>query len=166
MKASIISVVLFLFIFNLNLSMANQIPPQNNFGQYYIQDYASLKEDASKKDTLNVISNEEKKDQESKVKVKKIVKKVITAYSSSPDETDSTPFITASNTYVRDGIVASNSLRFGTKIMIPEIFGPKVFIVEDRLHPKYGNRIDIWMPSKNLALQFGKRVAEVHIIED
>ena len=35
----------------------------------------------------------------------------ITAYSSTPDQTDSTPFITAYNTFVRDGIVAANFLK-------------------------------------------------------
>lgn len=38
----------------------------------------------------------------------------ITAYASVPDETDSTPFITADGSHVADGIVASNILPFGT----------------------------------------------------
>src|SRR3990167_1248447 len=38
----------------------------------------------------------------------------ITAYSSTPEETDSTPFITASGTHVRDGVVAANFLPLGT----------------------------------------------------
>ena len=37
----------------------------------------------------------------------------LTAYSSSVDETDDTPFITASGKHVRDGIVATNFLPFG-----------------------------------------------------
>ncbi|MDP3003980.1 MAG: hypothetical protein Q8N43_00505, partial [Candidatus Azambacteria bacterium] len=40
----------------------------------------------------------------------KTMKVVLTAYSSTPDQTDDTPFITASNTRVRDGIVAANFL--------------------------------------------------------
>ena len=36
---------------------------------------------------------------------------VITGYSSTPDQTDSTPFITASGTYVEDGIVAEAEVK-------------------------------------------------------
>ena len=67
-----------------------------------------------------------------------------TAYSSTVDQTDDSPFITASNTYVRDGIVAANFLPFKTKIMIPELFGNKVFTVEDRMHRRFSDRVDIW----------------------
>ncbi len=88
----------------------------------------------------------------------------VTAYSSSEDETDSTPFITASGTRVRDGVVASNFFGFGTKVRIPRLFGDKVFVIEDRMHERYQDRIDIWMPSKWHALRFGKQIAEVEIV--
>ena len=45
---------------------------------------------------------------------------IITAYSSTPCQTDDTPYITAAGTSVRDGIVANNYLSFGTKIRIPD----------------------------------------------
>ncbi len=94
------------------------------------------------------------------------VKKVyVTAYSSSPEETDDTPFITASGKEVRDGIVASNFLTMGTKVRIPAIFGNKVFVVEDRMHPRMTNVVDVWMPSKNEAKQFGRVYAEIEILE-
>ena len=64
---------------------------------------------------------------------------VVTAYSSSVWETDDTPYITAAGTWVRDGIIANNYLSFGTKIRIPQLFGDKVFIVEDRMHWTKGN---------------------------
>jgi 3D (Asp-Asp-Asp) domain-containing protein len=89
----------------------------------------------------------------------------ITAYSSSPDETDEDPFITASNTITRDGIVATNILPFGTKIKIPSLFGNKIFTVEDRMHERKTNFIDIWMESKEKALRFGIHYAEVLILE-
>jgi 3D (Asp-Asp-Asp) domain-containing protein len=79
----------------------------------------------------------------------------ITGYSSSYDETDEDPWITAYNTLARDGIVASNILPFGTKIKIPSLFGDKIFIVEDRMNPRYGEHIDVWFPTKWQALQFG-----------
>lgn len=90
---------------------------------------------------------------------------VITGYSSTSDQTDDSPFITASNTKVRDGIVASNFLAFGTKVQIPEIYGDKVFTVEDRMAKKHSDKIDIWFPERYLARQFGVKTAEVLILE-
>jgi 3D (Asp-Asp-Asp) domain-containing protein len=88
----------------------------------------------------------------------------ITAYTSVPEETDDTPFITANGTYVHDGIVATNLLPFGTEVMIPSLFGSKVFIVEDRMAPNFKKTIDIWMPSVGKAIYFGVRTAKVVII--
>lgn len=89
----------------------------------------------------------------------------VSAYSSTPEETDDSPFITALGTTVRDGIVATNFLPFGTKIRIPSIFGDKVFVVEDRMSTRFNNHLDIWMPSKSLALQFGRTNASIEIID-
>ncbi len=87
----------------------------------------------------------------------------LTAYSSSVDETDDTPFITASGNYVRNGVAAANFLPFGTKFRIPEVFGDRVFVIEDRMNRTYNYRIDIWFPSKEEAIRFGYKVAEVEI---
>lgn len=89
----------------------------------------------------------------------------VTAYSSSEDETDSTPHVTASGTRTKDGVIASNIFSLGTRVMIPEIFGDKVFVVEDRMHNRFTDRIDVWMPSKWQALNFGKRQTEVEIVQ-
>jgi 3D (Asp-Asp-Asp) domain-containing protein len=89
----------------------------------------------------------------------------LTAYSSSEDETDNTPFITASGKHTREGIVAANFLPFGTRIQIPALFGDKIFIVEDRMHPRKTNSVDIWMSSKKKALRFGIREAEIVVLE-
>ena len=81
---------------------------------------------------------------------------IVTAYSSTPWETDDSPEITASGSRVREGIVANNFLPLGTKIKIPELFGDRVFVVEDRMHWKKGNyHIDIWLPSYQDAKNFG-----------
>lgn len=88
----------------------------------------------------------------------------ITAYSSTPEETDDTPFITAANTNVRDGIVATNMFPFGTKIKIPKLFGDKIFIVEDKMHRRKKNFIDIWMPSKEQAKEFGIIFTDVIVL--
>ncbi len=88
----------------------------------------------------------------------------LTAYSSSPDETDYNPFFTANGTPVHDGVVASNFLPFGTKIMIPALFGDKIFTVEDRMAKRFAHTIDIWMTSKARALFFGVNYANVIVI--
>jgi len=100
-------------------------------------------------------------------KAAKTIKVVITAYSSTEDQTDDTPFITASNKYVKDGIIANNMLPFGTKIRIPKLYGDKVFTVEDRMNRKKSDyHIDIWMPSKTLAVNFGVKTTDIEVLED
>lgn len=104
---------------------------------------------------------------EANYQIKSLIKATITGYSSSHDETDSDPWITAYNTIARDGIAASNILPYGTKIRIPKIFGDKVFIIEDRMNSRFdGNNIDIWFPTKEKAKEFGiYRDALVEILE-
>lgn len=79
----------------------------------------------------------------------------LTAYSSTPEECDDSPFITADGSHVRDGIVAANFLKFGTRIRIPELFGDKVFEVHDRMNARFSNRIDIWMEKVEDNRKFG-----------
>lgn len=86
----------------------------------------------------------------------------ITAYSSTPDQTDSSPFITASNQHVRDGIIASNFLPFHTRVKFPDLFGDKEFIVEDRM--KSNVKVDIWMPDRQSALKFGVKYSKMVIL--
>ena len=95
----------------------------------------------------------------------KTIEVVVTAYSSTPDQTDSTPFITASGKSVADGIVANNMLPFGTKIKIPELYGNQVFTVEDRMNKDKSNyHIDIWMADKTSAIDFGKKITQIEIL--
>lgn len=88
----------------------------------------------------------------------------VTAYSSTPEETDSTPFITASGAKVQDGFVAANFLPFGTKIKIPEFFDDKVFTVKDRMHKRKTQSVDIWMPTKERAKQFGRHKTNIVVV--
>ncbi len=88
----------------------------------------------------------------------------ITAYSSTPDQTDETPFITASGKTVHDGIVAANFLPFGTKVQIPKIFGEKIFVVEDRMSRRFDERMDIWFPDRDTAIEFGIKQTEVVVL--
>jgi len=89
----------------------------------------------------------------------------VTAYSSTPDQTDSTPFITANGTYVYDGLVACNFLPFGTKVKFPGYSGDKIFMVEDRMAKKNSHKVDIWMPTRQAALQFGVQQLVMEILE-
>ena len=96
----------------------------------------------------------------------KKIKVVITAYSSTLWETDNTPFITASGSEVKEGIVANNLLPFGTEIRIPELYGDKVFVVEDRMNWKKGYyHIDIWFPEYQQAKDFGATITYIEILE-
>ena len=88
----------------------------------------------------------------------------ITAYSSTPEETDDTPFITASGAHVRPGVAAANFLPLGTAIRIPELFGDQVFIIEDRMHKRFNYKVDIWFPEKSQAKKFGIQLATIEVL--
>lgn len=88
----------------------------------------------------------------------------VSAYSSTPDQTDDSPFITAKGTYVRDGIVAANFLPFGTRIKIPSVYGDKIFVVEDRMNKRYQRNVDIWMVDRQSAKNFGRKELLIEIV--
>ncbi len=98
-----------------------------------------------------------------KEKPRRVVYITVTAYSSTQDQTDDTPFITARGTQVRDGIIAANFLRFGTRVRFPNMFGEKEFTVEDRMHPRFSERADIWMETREEAKQFGIRRLKMEV---
>lgn len=87
----------------------------------------------------------------------------VTAYSSEVWQTDSTPFITAWGTKVRDGIVAANFLPMGTRVRIPELFGDKIFVVEDRMNPRYYYHMDVWMGDTGQARNFGRKYVKIEV---
>jgi len=94
------------------------------------------------------------------------IRVIATAYSSTVWQTDDTPFITASNTWVRKGIIANNFFPFGTRVRIPEFYGDKIFVVEDRMHWRKSNyHIDIWFPSLQQAKNFGIKKTYIEILE-
>ena len=87
----------------------------------------------------------------------------VSAYTSSIDETDDTPFITASGTETRHGVLACPArLKFGTQI---EIEG-RIYFCEDRMAERYANQevYDVWMPSKELAREWGRRNLKIKIL--
>lgn len=89
----------------------------------------------------------------------------LTAYNSEVGQTDDTPFITASGDRVEYGVIAANWLPFGTKVVIPELFGDDIFIVKDRMNKRFNdtNKIDIWLADKSEAIEFGVKNVEVTI---
>lgn len=98
-------------------------------------------------------------------RVTRTMQVVITAYSSTIGETDETPFITASGGRVREGIVANNWLPLGTQIRIPELYGDKIFVVEDRMSWQKSNyHFDIWFSSHRAAENFGAKRTYVEVL--
>ncbi|KKK47778.1 hypothetical protein LCGC14_3151730 [marine sediment metagenome] len=92
------------------------------------------------------------------IEIEKTVYKIVTAYSSTVDQTDSSPFTTASNQKVRKGIVAYNCADFGTKIKIEG----RVYEVQDRMNKRFGcSRVDIWMKTREEAKEWGKQELEI-----
>ncbi len=90
----------------------------------------------------------------------------VTAYSSTKDQTDDSPFTMANGERVHDGAIAANFLPFGTKVMFPELFGDKIFVVKDRMHKRFTNTVDVWMETRGEALRFGTTAARMEIIAD
>lgn len=96
-----------------------------------------------------------------------------TAYNSLAGQTDSTPFITATGTRTRPGVVALSrdllrQFPYGSKIMIEDLsgrgnslFAGRVFYVEDTMNARYTGRIDIWMPTRSQAINFGTRTLRI-----
>ncbi len=89
----------------------------------------------------------------------------ITAYTSDVAQTDDTPCITASGLDVCErnveNVVAANFLPMGTQVRIPELFGDRVFYVEDRMNARYYYKMDVWMKEYDEAKTFGLQYATI-----
>ncbi|MDP2641504.1 MAG: hypothetical protein Q8P39_03165 [Candidatus Yanofskybacteria bacterium] len=96
--------------------------------------------------------------------VARTVNVFVTAYNSLPEQTNGDPFITASGERTRHGIVAANFLPLGTKIRLPAIYGERVFIVTDRMHPRMQGYVDIWFEDYSEAIQFGKQRTYIEVL--
>jgi len=94
---------------------------------------------------------------------RRVIYVTVTAYSSTPDQTDDSPFVTANGTWVHDGTLAANFLPFGTKVRLPDYSGDKTYVVEDRMNQRYTYRADIWMETREAAKQFGVRTLKMEI---
>ncbi len=91
----------------------------------------------------------------------------VTAYSPREIETDSTPFITASNSPVRPGIVAvsrdlfENGWVFGKKVYIKNM---GVFVIDDLMAESKREQLDIFMYDFRQAQHFGVKKLEVFLL--
>lgn len=91
----------------------------------------------------------------------------VTGYSSSVNETDDSPTITASNTTTRHGVVANNCLPLGTEIELKGLRGVEsgIYYVEDTKAPRFGCEwIDVWRSSKGSARKVGVQHTTVRIV--
>lgn len=91
-----------------------------------------------------------------------VVRVLATAYSSTVDQTDASPFITASGRHVGPGVLAANFLPFGARVRI----GQNMYTVLDRMNERFNDMyiVDIWHPSRAEAIVFGARIIEMEVV--
>ena len=108
------------------------------------------------------------------------------AYTSSPQETDGTPKITATGAQTRLGVIAvspdllSTDLPYGSIVKLDDLgnwkngagagqfnglLGSQLFVVEDTMNPRKRQQIDVWMPDRALALRFGVRRIQLTVVQ-
>ena len=93
----------------------------------------------------------------------------VTAYTSEVAQCDESPCITANGfnvcTHNEEDVIAANFLKFGTKVRIPELFGDRIFTVQDRMNSRFPNHVDVGMKDHTQAIQFGVTVATIEVVE-
>ncbi len=91
----------------------------------------------------------------------------ITAYTSEVGQTDDTPCITASGMNVceraTEDVVAANFLPMGTRVRIPELYGDRIFTVQDRMNARYNKHMDVWLKDLKQAKQFGLKYTKIEV---
>ena len=106
---------------------------------------------------------------ESVLRLKNEMAVTVTAYSPTEEECDSDPYITAYQKPVKEGTIAiSRDLeeefgwRLGDRIHLK---GLGVFVVWDRMHPKWKKKVDIFFNDTEKAVSFGVKQAKVLKVE-
>lgn len=99
---------------------------------------------------------------------KRVTYVTATSYSSTPDQTDSTPCITANGfdlcEHNRENIIATNALPFGTRVRFPEVYGDEIFYVMDRMNARYNTRVDFWKKTREDAKIFGLKHVKMEVL--
>jgi len=124
----------------------------------------------SKKQTHKKHYEEEarKQSREEISKNKRKVPITVTKYNPEPDQTDSTPFIMASNKRVYTGAIALSrdlekefGFKFGDLVFLE---GLGTYVFQDRMNKKWKNRADILDFSKKEAVRFGRKTDNIIIV--
>jgi len=83
----------------------------------------------------------------------------VTKYNPEPNQTDSTPFIMASNKTVYVGAIALSKdleekygFKFGDKVFLEKL---GTYVFQDRMHERWTKKADIFSFSREEALKFG-----------
>jgi len=109
-----------------------------------------------------------------------------TGYNSLVNQTDSTPFITATGARTRFGIVAvsrdllGNDLPYGSLVRLRDLGSyytgkgagafqhlldeQGLFVVEDTMHARKTQQLDVWFPEYSTAINWGVRRVEVELV--
>jgi 3D (Asp-Asp-Asp) domain-containing protein len=108
-----------------------------------------------------------------------------TAYNSHESQTDSSPFITATGATTAFGIIAVSQdllevIPYGSLVRLKDLGGYNsgrgvgkfqellnaqgLFIVEDTMHPRKVEQIDVWFPHEAEALSWGVRKVELEVV--
>lgn len=102
----------------------------------------------------------------------------VTSYNSLVGQTDSTPFITATGSRTRMGVVAASpdiirQFGYGAKVRFisfgssnnckPRVIPKMIFTIEDTTAARKVNQIDIWLPHRSQSITFGRCYAKVNI---
>lgn len=103
----------------------------------------------------------------------------MTAYSSTEAQTDGTPRITATGAEVREGIIAvsrdllETQLPYGTRVQVISLraeengcggFDTGILEVQDTMSAEKTNQVDVWLPTTEQALEWGKCVATLEVV--
>jgi 3D (Asp-Asp-Asp) domain-containing protein len=108
-----------------------------------------------------------------------------TAYNSIPNQTDSSPFHTSTGVRTRYGIIALSRdllkrIPYGSRVRLQDngswksgrgygkynaMLKNMVFVVEDTMHPRKSGTVDVWLPARDRAMQWGVRSLKMQIVQ-
>ncbi len=108
-----------------------------------------------------------------------------TAYNSSADQTDSSPWTTSTGARTHYGIIALSRdllrrIPYGSRVRLEDggswmggrgrgkynaMLKDTLFVVEDTMHARKTGMIDVWLPAKRHALQWGVRRLNMRIVQ-
>jgi 3D (Asp-Asp-Asp) domain-containing protein len=108
-----------------------------------------------------------------------------TAYNSIPNQTDSSPWTTSTGVRTRYGIIALSRdllrrIPYGSRVRLQDngswgsgrgygkynaMLKDTVFVVEDTMHPRKSGTVDVWLPARDRAMQWGVRRLNMQILK-